>query len=129
MPPLAAACSKRYIDFRMCNRFTLTAADLETLCGWLDAEVAPEQAVHYRPRFNIAPSDVHWLVQAGPSRPRLSPAVWGLPGAQGLLLNVRAETATAKPRFLDAFRRRRCVIPADGFFEWMGPRDDRRPVW
>ncbi len=44
-----------------------------------------------------------------------------------LLINARSETAHEKPAFRNAFRRRRCLLPADGFYEWMGRRGAKRP--
>src|SRR5581483_4410690 len=66
----------------------------------------------------------------------LLPATWGLvnswaPDAKGAArqINCRAETALRRPAFRDAFVRRRCVVPADGFFEWTGSQQARRPLW
>jgi putative SOS response-associated peptidase YedK len=56
-----------------------------------------------------------------------SPWVKGPPGA-GRLVNARAETARTKPAFREAFARRRCAVPADGFYEWTGPKGARRPI-
>jgi putative SOS response-associated peptidase YedK len=66
----------------------------------------------------------------------MGPAHWGLPGRpdrpaprlQGHI-NTRAETIHTRPSFRDAFAHRRCVIPADGFYEWTGPKDHRLPIW
>jgi putative SOS response-associated peptidase YedK len=44
-------------------------------------------------------------------------------------VNARAETVQRLSPFRDAFKERRCVVPADGFFEWTGPKEDRRPIW
>jgi putative SOS response-associated peptidase YedK len=44
-------------------------------------------------------------------------------------INARAETVARMPAFREALKSRRCVVPADGFFEWVGARDARRPLW
>ena len=44
-------------------------------------------------------------------------------------INARAETVRRSPAFREAFASRRCVVPANGFFEWTGPKEDRRPIW
>ena len=44
-------------------------------------------------------------------------------------INARAETVEIRPAFGDAFKKRRCVIPCDGFYEWAGPKGDRVPLW
>ncbi|MFQ5748887.1 MAG: SOS response-associated peptidase, partial [Planctomycetota bacterium] len=55
---------------------------------------------------------------------------WSRKGPQGpLLINARAETAAEKPSFRGAFRERRCLIPADGFFEWKREGNTRIPYW
>lgn len=111
----------------MCGRMTLTVPDLQQVAAMLDAEVSPEDAALYRPRWNAAPTDLHWMVTANRS---LVPARWGFAGGNGsLLINARSETADRLPAFREAFARRRVVVPADGFYEWTGPRSDRRPIW
>ena len=110
----------------MCGRVTLTLPDIDEVARLLEAHVSPGNAALYRPRYNAAPTDQHWIVNPGRE---LLPAVWGFPGANGLLINARSETADRLPAFRDAFARRRVIVPADGFYEWKGPRNDRRPVW
>jgi putative SOS response-associated peptidase YedK len=104
----------------MCGRLTLTAVDIEEIALQVEARVEPESAALYRPRFNAAPSDRHWIVQPAPQGRVLLPAVWGIHGG---LINIRAETAERK--FATAFAQRRVVVPADGFYEWSG----KQPVW
>src|SRR5207248_6926933 len=108
----------------MCGRVTLTTPDVETVAAMLEARVLPSDAPKYRPRYNAAPSDEHWVVVPSPQGRLLVPAVWGLAGGA---INARSETADR--RFKDAFRKRRVIVPADGFFEWTGPKDARRPIW
>ena len=111
----------------MCGRITLTTPDLREVAALLDAQVSPADAALYRPRWNAAPSDLHWIVRPSPGGRLLVPAVWGFPGGHGLVINARSETA--ETRFREPFARRRVVVPADGFYEWTGPRDARRPIW
>jgi putative SOS response-associated peptidase YedK len=111
----------------MCGRITLTTPDVQEVARLVEASVSPEDAALYRPRYNAAPTDRHWIVQPSAQGRLLLPAVWGFPGRSGLVINVRSETA--EKRFHDAFAQRRVVVPADGFYEWTGPRDARRPIW
>ncbi|AUX26958.1 uncharacterized protein SOCEGT47_075300 [Sorangium cellulosum] len=132
----------------MCARFTLAVPDLAALIRMLEGafgasagpaaaiDVDPRAAAFYRPRYNIAPSSVHPVLRARDGRRELVPATWGFTarfarGGAGpsLLANARAESARTKPTFRDAFAARRCVIPADGFYEWTGPKGARRPTW
>jgi len=108
----------------MCGRITLTMPGVEAVATMLEARVAPGDAARYRPRYNAAPTDEHFIVLPSPEGRVLLPAVWGFEGG---VINVRAETA--ERRFKSAFQGRRAIVPADGFFEWSGPRDDRRPIW
>jgi len=119
----------------MCGRYTLSVTDLGEVVTLLDAILDPAAAALHRPRYNIAPTDaaiVALLDPVAPAvgavlRPRLVPGVWGLRRGQHLVLNVRSETAAT--RFAPAYQRRRCVVPADGFYEWTGAARDRRPLW
>jgi len=89
------------------------------------------------PRWNIAPtSDVVVLRQAGDGRRTLAAMHWGLVpswakardiGAR--MINARAETLAEKPSFRRAFRQRRALVLADGYYEWHNDGASRRPYW
>lgn len=114
----------------MCGRFTLTTRDLEGLARRLGAELDPAFRRPWRPRFNVAPGDAHVLLRAEGGGLVLREATFGFATRPGeLAINARAESAAAKPTFREAWRSRRCAVPADGFYEWTGPRDARRPSW
>jgi putative SOS response-associated peptidase YedK len=81
----------------------------------------------WEPRYNIAPSQSVGIIRQDRAKPerRFSLARWGLipywakDASIGYkLINARSETITAKPAFREAFESRRCLIPADGFYEW-----------
>jgi putative SOS response-associated peptidase YedK len=87
---------------------------------------------HHRPRYNIAPAQPHLVLRRIDGRARLCLGHWGLPArgpGKAPSINVRAETAASKPAFRDAFAQRRCVVPADGFFEWKAGPGGRQPLW
>lgn len=119
----------------MCGRFTLTTADYEAVAAALEAEIDPDAAAAYRPRFNVAPTDVHpMLVSGDAGKRKLTLGTWGLsppprPGAArpGLQINVRSE-GLGRGYIRTAFTRHRCAIAADGFYEWTGPKQARRPI-
>lgn len=106
----------------MCGRFTLTLPDFEELARLLGVEPDAQLAARYRPRYNVAPSDAHWIL-AEPAGKALLPARWGH-GAKKLPL-LRSEGAAKRKAFAD----RRCVVPTDGFFEWTGEKGARKPHW
>ena len=115
----------------MCGRFTLTASG-EEIAEAFGLEDVPTVA----PRYNIAPTqEVAAVRRLGPGQPRrLALLKWGLtPTAppkdarRVLLINARAETVDERPAFRESFARRRCLIPADGFYEWSGVGRSRRP--
>jgi putative SOS response-associated peptidase YedK len=115
----------------MCGRFTLTTPG-EELAMHFDLDETPQ----LHPRFNIAPSQPIAVVRR-PSTgagARLDSVLWGFvprwardPTRQKPLINARAETLTEKPSFRDAFHLRRCLVPADGFYEWRTVGQERRP--
>ena len=105
----------------MCGRFTQRFSwreihELLDLTG---------PAANLRPRYNVAPGQEVAAVRAGQDGRRLGMLRWGLipawakdPRIGYRTINARAETAREKPSFRAAFRARRCLIPADGFYEW-----------
>ena len=117
----------------MCGRFTLIEA-----IPWL-AEILglenPDSAGKVPPRYNVSPGTEVVIVRSRENKPReLALARWGLVpfwakdadfGAR--TINARSETAAEKPAFRAAFRYRRCLIPADGFYEWAGSGRKKQP--
>jgi putative SOS response-associated peptidase YedK len=104
----------------MCGRFALYS-DLFTLAKRFETDAPPE----LRPRYNVAPSQNIPIVREEGEKRRIALARWGLVPhwAKDVkigysMINARAETVASKPAFRTAFRHRRCLIPADGFYEW-----------
>ncbi len=107
----------------MCGRFTLTLdpGELQELLG-----LGPFRQI-YQPRYNIAPTQPIAIVR-DPDKKPVELFVWGLVPSWSKdisigshMINARAETISQKPSFRSAFKRRRCLILADGFFEWSSP--------
>jgi len=114
----------------MCGRFTLTTTDLQGLVRDLGAELDAAFKRPWRPRFNVAPGDAHVVVRLEGGGRLLREASFGLETRPGqLTINARLESATTRPAFREAWRHGRCAVPADGFYEWRGPKGRRRPVW
>lgn len=114
----------------MCGRFTLTTRDVHDLARALRAEVDAEVARLHRPRWNVAPTDEHWVVLLDGGRRVLRRARFGVEAPDGrLLINARSETAPSLRAFRGAFQDGRCLVPADGFYEWQGAHAERRPRW
>ena len=115
----------------MCGRFTLTSTP-EALAERFGLDAPPSLA----PRFNIAPGQQVLAVRArGDGTRRADSLRWGLvppwssPGQGPPLINARSETAAERPAFRDAFRARRCIVPASGFYEWADLGGYRQPYW
>ena len=115
----------------MCGRFT-NRFSWKELHERLDLVGTP---LNLRPRYNVAPSQDVAVARAAPDGRTLAMLRWGLipswakdPAIGHKLINARSETAAEKPSFRSAFRHRRCLIPADGFYEWQR-RDGTRQPW
>lgn len=114
----------------MCGRYTL-AAPAEELAARFLLDLSELRDL-YHPRYNIAPSQPV-LAVTGPAASRrvlwlrwgLTPG-WSRDGRPGPI-NARSETVFARPMFRQAIRQRRCLVPADGFFEWAGEPPQRTP--
>ncbi len=109
----------------MCGRYTLTRQEL--VVDELEASLGmATQSAWWRPRFNVAPTQPAPVVVQRDGTRRIEMMRWGLvpswggrPGARPpLMINARKESLRDKPMFTDALARRRCLVPADGFFEW-----------
>ncbi len=119
----------------MCGRFTL-ALSPEELAQLMALDAALDRELGLAPRWNIAPGqELLAAVQDSPDAPREPRAFkWGLvpgwaedPAVGNRMINARGETAAEKPSFRTAFSRRRCLIPADGFYEWQRRGSKKRP--
>jgi putative SOS response-associated peptidase YedK len=117
----------------MCGRYTLRARP-ETIAREFDLPEVPR----LEPRFNIAPDQAVAVVRFDPSENarRLDLLTWGLipswaddPGIGDRLINARAETVADKPAFRHPFRTRRCLVVADGFYEWQRQDGWKRPFF
>jgi putative SOS response-associated peptidase YedK len=114
----------------MCGRIVLKAPAHQVAL-----EFAVPAVPELGPRYNIAPTQPVAVVRADADGARICAALrWGLvlpwstgPGDGPLLLNARSETAAVRPAFREAFRRRRCLVPADGFYEWQQQGRQRIP--
>jgi len=114
----------------MCGRYALTVS-ARVLAELFELEIAPE----FEARYNIAPTQTVPIVRRNRDDHReMSLARWGLipswasdakMGAR--MINARAETVASKPAFRSAAKRRRCLVPADGFFEWQRVGDAKQP--
>jgi putative SOS response-associated peptidase YedK len=110
----------------MCGRYTLTRQDgiVEDLQASLDGVAA--QSEWWKPRFNVAPTQPAPVITLHDGVRTIEMMRWGLlphwAGRDGnkppLMINARVESIDAKPFFRDALKRKRCLVPADGFFEW-----------
>jgi putative SOS response-associated peptidase YedK len=117
----------------MCGRFTL-----RTPSGVLVEQFGLSEAPTFKPRFNVAPSQAVAAVR-GPAQAggrEFAWLRWGLvprwaneASIGNRLINARSETAATKPAFKNAFRHRRCLILADGFYEWRHVEGKRLPYF
>ena len=123
----------------MCGRFTL-GVEADEAAGVFGASVSPALE-GFGPRYNIAPAEDAPVVIAAPEGRRMGPMSWGL-AARGqtshgiraalrprLLINARSETVARRPSFREDFLARRCLVPADGFYEWQDGPEGRQPYW
>jgi putative SOS response-associated peptidase YedK len=115
----------------MCGRFTQQTSSSE-LARIFDAE---DLADDPGGRFNVAPTDEAAVVVQREDRRAVVRYRWGLvPGwapdtrMASRAFNARAETVGTSPLFRDAFRRRRCLVPVDGFYEWLREGSKRLPM-
>ncbi|HXF53032.1 MAG TPA: SOS response-associated peptidase [Hyphomicrobiaceae bacterium] len=114
----------------MCSRYSLTSP-AEAVRAYFRHH---NEAV-YPPRYNIAPTQPVAIVRPDHAgRRELVLVRWGLippwvkdPRTFSLLINARAESAATKPAFRGAMRHKRCLVPADGFYEWTGVPGRKRP--
>jgi putative SOS response-associated peptidase YedK len=114
----------------MCGRYTLSAP-LDELVETFDV---PVPDFDLTPRYNIAPSQLVPVVAADRHGRRMGLLEWGLvlrgvEGPRRPLINVRVESVGKRPPFRESLERRRCLIPADGFYEWKQEKGGKVPHW
>jgi len=113
----------------MCGRYTLTSSK-EAVSEYFETGTAPQLPA----RYNLAPTQETLIVKpdAGGERAVVC-ARWGFQQARGkqsrLLINARCESAHRKPSFKVSFQERRCLVPANGFFEWIRIGRIRQPYY
>jgi putative SOS response-associated peptidase YedK len=115
----------------MCGRYVITSspAAIRALFGY------PEQP-NFPARYNVAPTQPVPVVRLHEGRRQFALMRWGFipawvkdPNAFSLLINARGESVIDKPAFRAAMRRRRCLIPADGFYEWQETAGRKQPYF
>ena len=115
----------------MCGRFT--QADIEKLDRALYKLF---EVRSFEPRYNIAPTQNAAVIREGKRGRTIEPLRWGLipswandPKIAIRTINARAESLADKPAFKESFRRRRCVVPASGFYEWKKLGSKKQPYF
>jgi putative SOS response-associated peptidase YedK len=114
----------------MCGRFVQYSAP-EVYASRFDLDSICEAT----PRYNLAPTQpVLAIRQSGAGKRELVPLRWGLvpswskgPDSRYSMINARAETVNSKPAYRNAFKYRRCMIPAEGFYEWKAGKGGKTP--
>ncbi len=114
----------------MCSRYSLTSPDEAVRALFRVAAGEP-----FPPRYNIAPTQPAHIVRIGHAGARELVLVrWGLipswvkdPNTFTVLINARTDTVLEKPSFKNAMKYRRCLVPADAFYEWTGATGHKRP--
>ncbi len=115
----------------MCSRFSLTSP-LEALRKLFEFAESP----NFAPRYNIPPTTKILAIRNSEVDPKKREAFmprWGLipsfakdPAVAVKMINARSETVAEKPSFRSAFKKRRCLIPADGFYEWQKTESEKK---
>ena len=115
----------------MCGRYTLTSAPEAIRALFRYAEQP-----NFPPRYNIAPTQPVAIVRMVEGKRQFALVRWGLlpswvkdPKTFSLLINARGESVLGKPAFRAAMKYRRCLIPADGFYEWQKAGERKRPFF
>lgn len=115
----------------MCGRYVITSSPeaIRALFGYAEQPNFP-------PRYNIAPTQAVPIVRLVDGKRHFALVRWGLipawvkdPRAFSLLINARGESVNEKPAFRNAMKRRRCLFPADGFYEWQRAGERKRPFF
>jgi putative SOS response-associated peptidase YedK len=114
----------------MCGRFVAASSPAD-LAAYFGVEAVAERLLE--PSYNVAPTNDVYVVYVDGGLRRLDPFRWGFvpswakdPSIGSRMINARAETLAEKPAFRSSFAKRRCIVPADGFYEWKALEGQRR---
>jgi putative SOS response-associated peptidase YedK len=115
----------------MCGRFSLTG-DLDFYAEYFGVDQLLTEPLDKS--WNVAPTDPVYVVVEREGKRQLDSMAWGLvphwaKDNKSIHINARSETVATTPAFRDSFARKRCLIPADGFYEWEPPERGRAPHW
>ena len=115
----------------MCGRYTVTSSP-EAIRALFRYQEQP----NFPPRYNVAPTQPIAIVRLMDGKRQFALVRWGLlpswvkdPKSFTLLINARGESVAEKPAFRAAMKRRRCLIPADGFYEWQAVGGRKQPFF
>lgn len=117
----------------MCGRFAITLPT-DAIAGLFDAEF--DRGIEFHPRYNICPTQMIPAIVGTEKTRMVLHMRWGFiphwykaPNDGPLLINARSETIAEKPAFRQACRTRRCLIPASGYYEWSGTKEEGKQPW
>jgi putative SOS response-associated peptidase YedK len=115
----------------MCGRFSITG-DLDFYAEYFGVDEVTTDPL--QKSWNVAPTDLVYVISERNGERQLSSMRWGLvphwaPDTKSIHINARSETVATTAAFRDSFARKRCLIPADGFYEWEPPEQGRTPHW
>jgi putative SOS response-associated peptidase YedK len=115
----------------MCGRYA-SSANPDDLASYFTVEEPPEEVL--APSYNVAPTDPVYVVMERREKRQLRVVRWGLvpswakdPKVGARFINARSETVADKPAFRAAYQRRRCLVPADGYYEWAVSAGHKQP--
>jgi putative SOS response-associated peptidase YedK len=115
----------------VCGRFSITG-DLDFYAEYFGVDEVVTEPLEKS--WNVAPTDPVYVIRKTDGRRQLESMSWGLvphwaKDTRSIQINARSETVASNPSFRDSFARKRCLIPADGFYEWETPEEGRTPHW
>lgn len=115
----------------MCGRFSVTG-DLDFYVEYFGVDEVMTDRLDQS--WNVAPTDPVYVIAERDGKRQLGSMKWGLvphwaDDTRSIHINARAETVATTPAFRDSFARKRCLIPADGFYEWEPAEQGRTPHW
>ena len=115
----------------MCGRFSITG-DLDFYAEYFGVDDVVTDPLEKS--WNVAPTDPVYVIAERDGRRQLGTMKWGLvphwaKDTKSIQINARVETVATTGMFRDSFSRKRCLIPADGFYEWEPPEEGRAPHW